>query len=88
MVEPDCITGDVGMKPMTLVGVHHRIIHQRRLTYQYFRRATNSLLAESRLRNWPYRRNYGDYWYMTPEKCEAYAGTVNEMMKLIGNKEY
>ena len=32
MVEPDRVTDDVGRKSVTLIGIHHRIIDQRRLT--------------------------------------------------------
>ncbi len=35
MVEPDCVTYDLGRKPVTLVGIYRRIIDQQRLTCQY-----------------------------------------------------
>jgi hypothetical protein len=38
MVEPDCVTDDFGWEPVTLVGIHHPIINQRRLSCQYHRR--------------------------------------------------
>ena len=44
MVEPDCVTDDFGWEPVTLVGIHHRIIDQRQLSWQYLRECSLILI--------------------------------------------
>ena len=34
-IKPDCITNDIGWKPVTFVYIHTGIIHFRELIYQY-----------------------------------------------------
>ena len=51
--------------------------------YESYRRALNSLVRDGRLRKCPDRNHYGDYWYSTPERYEAYVSKVQELLGIV-----